>query len=299
MYSSLISFLQDDKIYYVENHSLKNENSLKIDTKVDISVYPDTTAQLVDIVGFSKRLGLKFITVGNISNVIFRDAIYHGVVIHTTRINSISIEGDVCSLACGCNISSAIRKMAERGYGGLEALAGIPGTVGGMICSNAGAFGKEISDFLLDATVLDTDQERIITLSKEDIGFSYRNSMFYDNDRYLILSSRLLFEPTPQNDIRERLLYFREKRNSTQPHNPSLGSVFKRNRDIGAGYYIDRAGLKGMRVGGAMVSPKHAGFIVNVGDATSRDFLLLVGIVKAKVYMEFGIELDTEIKIID
>lgn len=299
MYSSLISFLQDEKIYYVENHSLKKENSLKIDTIVDISVYPTTPQQLIEIVSLSKSKGLKCITVGNISNVIFRDAAYHGVVIHTTRINSISTEENVCSLACGCSVSSAIRKMAENGYGGLEALAGIPGTVGGMICSNAGAFGEEISDFLLDAFVYDIDREMTITLAKEDIGFSYRNSMFYDSENYLILSTRLSFVPTAEKDIRERLLYFREKRNSTQPHNPSLGSVFKRYNGVGAGYYIDRAGLKGMQVGGAMVSPKHAGFIVNVGDATAQDFLVLARTVKEKVYMEFGIELDTEIKIID
>ena len=299
MYSSLISFLQDGKIYFVENHSLKKENSLKIDTVADLSVYPDNAQAFIDVLRFIKTYGIKYTVVGNMSNILFRDSVYHGVVIHTTRMNRFSVNENVLSLNCGCYISSGIRKMAEGGYGGLEALAGIPGTIGGMICSNAGAFGSEISEFLLDVTVFDMFLDSIVTIPRENICFSYRNSMFYSTDRYLILSARLSFEPMSECDIRQRLLFFKEKRNSTQPHEPSLGSVFKRNRNVGAGYYIDKAGLKGRRVGGAMVSPKHAGFIINISDATALDFLELAGIVKEKVYMEFGIELDTEIKIID
>lgn len=299
MYYSLISFLQDEKIHYVENHSLKNENSLKIDTKVDLSVYPSSNLELVEVAKFTRASGFKTVVVGNISNILFRNAVYHGVVIHTRGIKTFSLYDDIATLGCGCSISSAIRQMAEHGYGGLESLAGIPGTIGGMIPSNAGAFGSEISDFLIDTQVFDSIENKFFTFLKEKIGFSYRNSMFYNTDRYIILSSRLQFLPLSKNEINERILSFRQKRNTTQPHQPSLGSVFKRQDNIGAGYYIDRAGLKGMRVGDAVVSPIHAGFIVNVGNATAHDFLSLVERIKEKIYTDFGIALDTEIKIID
>ncbi len=299
MYSPLVSFLQDEKIHFVKNHSLKQENTAKIDTVADLSVYPSTVNELLEVYRIVKSLGVKYVTVGNMSNIIFRKSEYYGVVIHTTRLNNYLIDENICSLLSGCYLSTAIRKMRECGYGGAEALVGIPGTVGGMICSNAGAFDLEISDILLDTEIYDTWEDRTIRLTRDKLGFSYRNSMFYNTDRFLILNARISLEPTEASVIEERIALFREKRKNTQPNEPSLGSVFKRVNGIGAGYYIDRAGLKGTRIGGAMVSPQHAGFIVNMGNATAEDFLLLVSIVKEKVYSEFGIHLDTEIKIID
>ena len=180
----------------------------------------------------------------------------------------------------------------------MEGLFGIPGTVGGMVRQNAGAFGYEISDRFKCATCYHPYTQSISNYSKDDMQFSYRDSILRNNSAILLNATFELIEKK-RNDILAEIAEYKERRVTTQPlEYPSLGSIFKRYNGISAGYYIDRAGLKGHCIGGACVSSKHAGFIVNKGGATAEDYLKLIEYVKDKVYSVFGIELEEEIEVI-
>ena len=232
------------------------------------------------------------------TNLLIKNGYYNGVIVKTDKLLTKSLAENRIKLSCGTRISSVIRSMASAGLGAMEGLSGIPGTVGGMVKQNAGAFGYEISDRFVSAECYLTNEGRRVTFSKTDMSFSYRNSVLSDQN-IVLLSATFELLAINTEEILERIRAFSKIRRATQPiEYPSLGSVFKRCNDQSAGFYIDRAGLKGAFVGGAEVSVKHAGFIVNRGGATANDFLKLIDKVKTKVYADFGIELEEEIEII-
>lgn len=232
------------------------------------------------------------------TNLLIKDGMYQGVVIKTDKISATSSTENVVSCSCGIKMSRIIRSMASLGLGGMEGLFGIPGTVGGMVKQNAGAFGYEISDRFVSAVCYYPDVGSIVTHYRNDMHFAYRSSVLSKSSAVLI-SATFDFVPTFQETILGKIRDFQATRREKQPlEYPSLGSVFKRHSGHSAGYYIDRSGLKGVSVGGAEISEKHAGFIINRGGATACDYLKLIDMAKEKVYADFGIELEEEIEII-
>ena len=299
MYNRLISLLQEGKIDYEENCSLKSKSSIKIDTQIALLVMPNTISQLVALIRYLSHNAIKHLILGGMSNVLFKNPIYDGVVVITSKINIKTRAENICTVECGSRISSVIRLMAENEYGGGEGLYHIPGTIGGMISSNAGAYGFEISSLLLECSLLNKDDGKIIKLSRAEMGFGYRHCKMLDAGKFVLLDATLSFLPSRSSDVYTRIKELGEMRRKTQPLEPSLGSIFKRINGTSAGYYIERCGLKGIRIGGAEISSKHAGFIINRGDACSDDVLRLIELCRASVYRYFGLSLETEIKIIE
>jgi UDP-N-acetylmuramate dehydrogenase len=273
-------------------------SSVRISTLARAVVYPDSEEKLVAILKTLKEADVPYVVVGRMSNVLFKNGAYDGVIIKTTKFNTNYVAEDKVTFLCGANLNRVIRLLAEKNLGGMEGLCGIPGTVGGMVKQNAGAFGYEIADRFTEAICYCVKTNSMRIMSKADMEFSYRDSILKREELILLNAT---FEPVYK--AREQILAeidsYKEKRILTQPiEYPSLGSVFKRNLGVGAGYYIDKVGLKGYSVGGARVSEKHAGFIVNGGGATADDYLKLIDCIKQRVYAVFGIELKEEVEII-
>ena len=260
-------------------------------------VYPDTREKLVEILSYLHGQQTPYKVIGGMTNLLVKNGVYNGVIIKTDKLRAKSLAETELTLLCGARMGHIIRSMASLGLGGMEGLAGIPGTVGGMVRQNAGAFGYETADRFIEAECYLVGKKKIVTLSKEDMCFTYRSSVLSDST--VLLSATFDLIPCPSECILDRIYDIQRKRRASQPLEfPSLGSTFKRCKGQSAGYYVDRAGLKGASVGGAEVSEKHAGFIINKGGATADDFLRLIELVKERVYAEFGIELEEEIEII-
>ena len=260
--------------------------------------YPDDEEKLISLISILDEQDVPYILVGGMSNILLKSSIYNGVIIKTDKMASKNEAENIVTLGCGVRTAAAIQSMAQKGFGGMEGLTGIPGTVGGMVKQNAGAFGYEISDRFKHAVCYIPQQRKVVRLSKDEMQFSYRFSMLAEN-KAVLLSSTFEFIPKEREEILISIRDFRKQRSESQPVEfPSLGSTFKRYNGVSAGFYIDRAGLKGFSIGGAAVSEKHAGFIINTGCATADDYLRLIDYVKNKVYAVFGIELTEEIEII-
>lgn len=242
--------------------------------------------------------GIPHVLLGGMSNVLFKTKTYNGVVVKTTKIKSKNEAESRVALLCGDRMSRIAFEIAERDLGGFEGLVGIPGTVGGMVRQNAGAFGYEISDRFIEAICYIPTTRTVRKYTRSDMCFSYRYSVLI-TDGAILLSATFDAVCKKRADILSEIDTYRARRLATQPTDmPSLGSTFKRHDGVSAGFYIDRAGLKGYSIGGARISEKHAGFIVNVGNATSDDYLKLIDYTKERVYSVFGIILREEIEII-
>ena len=273
-------------------------SSVGISTVARAVAYPDSEQRLVTLVRQLIKNEIPFYTLGRMSNVLFKNNVYDGVIIRTTKIKGKIRAESKITLSCGESLCGAIAHMSRFDMGGLEGLFGIPGTVGGMVRQNAGAFGYEVKDRFVLARCYFPDTGDIAELSPRDMEFTYRGSIL-SRKGAILLCATFDFIYKKRDEILRKIREYRDKRLLTQPlDKPSLGSVFKRHQGVGAGYYIDKLGLKGFSIGGACVSDKHAGFIINTGGATADDYLKLVDYVKSAVYSAFGIELEEEIEII-
>ena len=271
---------------------------MKISSFAKAAAYPESNEKLVELIAALDENRVPFITVGKMSNVLFKNKMFDGVIVITSKNKTKNVAENYVTLSCGCSLSEIARQMAKCNLGGFEGLYGIPGTVGGMVRQNAGAFGYEVSDRFLSALCYVRSEKALRHFEKSDMLFSYRDSILSDKD-IILLSATFSLLTKSHSDIFAEIKSYSEKRRGTQPSEPSLGSVFKRHNGISAGYYIDKAGLKGFSIGGAKISEKHAGFIINTGEAVAVDFLALVQFIKDKVYTEFGIELKEEFEIIE
>ncbi len=298
MIDELFINLDEKDVKYDRNIPISRISSVKIGAEAEVIVHPSTIDELIFVLSLCERLKIKYKTVGNMTNLLPTDTPFCGVLISTVALNRFEITDNVIRCECGCSFSSLILRLARLGLGGAEPLFGIPGTVGGMLYQNAGAFGVEISDYVISALVYSPKRATTIRLSRDEMSFSYRRSRF-SSEELIILEASFIFIEKDCDRILSDVKKIREKRNASQPHTlPSLGSVFKRVGGTSAAYYIDKAGLKGYSINGAAVSEKHAGFIVNIGGARSADFLALVEHIKSVVFSKFGIELECEIEIL-
>lgn len=293
------SFINKNSYEYYENASLTNYNTYRINVVCNYLIFPKNTDELIDLLKFLKKNNYKFLILGNGSNVIFKNEFYDGVVIRLDRLNKVITDGNLVRVEAGCLLPKLSMDMSMKGLSGLEFASGIPGFIGASVAMNAGAYKKAFSDIVLSVDVINPDGE-IITMSNSEIDFDYRDSFFKSNKDYIIVSVLLQLENKDPKEILEKISRRRVKRIESQPLNfPSAGSVFRNPEGYSAGALIEQCGLKNYRIGGAVVSEKHANFIINVGGATGKDIIMLIDLVREKVKEKFNIELILEQIIID
>lgn len=262
--------------------------------------FPQNGEQLVLLMEFARQAGVRPLLMGNGSNLLAPDGGLNRLVVKTTAMEHMEAgaEGTLTAEA-GASLSRLAGFACRMGLSGLEFVNGIPGTLGGAVCMNAGAYGKQIGDVISSVTVL-FPEEGIRTLVPEELHFAYRHSLLTEHSEAVILRAVLHLSAGEQEAIQSAMQDLMEKRRERQPlEYPSAGSTFKRPAGGYAGALIERCGLKGLTVGGAQVSEKHAGFIINRGGATCADVTELIRQVQERVFDQTGVRLEPEVCIVD
>ena len=297
--TGLYEILNNLKIENYKNYKLSELSSFRIGGNAALVVFPKSQAELIEALSESKKRNIKFEIVGNGSNILFSDNGYEGVIIVTKKITFLDICNEYINVACGNKLSSISKIAKDNSLSGMEFGFGIPGTLGGAITMNAGAYGQEISNVVISTVAYDIEKNEIIELKGIDHKFSYRHSIYSENKNLVCLFAKLKLFPAKKEEIELKMKQNTESRKKSQPLDmPSCGSYFKRPEGFFAAKLIDDCGLKGFSVGGAQVSPKHAGFIVNTGNATSDDVLELAEKIRDTVIDKFGVCLENEVKYI-
>lgn len=269
----------------------------KLGGSADVLVIPKTNEEAAFAVSYAYENDIPLLLLGNGSNMVVRDGGVRGIVLHLSQLNAIKINGDSVYAEGGANIFDVSKQASEAMLTGFEFACGIPGSVGGAMAMNAGAYGGEIKDIIVQATVL-TKEGKLTTLSKEELELGYRQSIITKKG-YYVLSADFKLPEGNQAEINAKVKDLTFQRTSKQPLEfPSAGSVFKRPPGYFAGKLIQDSGLQGKGFGGAEVSTKHAGFIVNKDKATASDYIKTIEMVKAEVLKNFGVELELEVKIV-
>ena len=280
--------------------SMADYTTMKVGGIASLVAFVTSSEQLVKSVREAANLNVRFAIIGNGSNVVFSDKGFHGLVIVTTGMRSYSIEETIIKADCGVSITRLAAEAQRSGLSGLEFAYGIPGTVGGGVYMNAGAYGGSLSDVVISSICFDTKNQTIRKIDLEEHEFSYRHSIYTKNDNLIILAAMLELAHGNPGEIADQMNQHLRARKEKQPLEfPSAGSVFKRPIGYYAGELIEKSGLKGCRIGGAEVSQKHAGFIINRGGATASDIKQLVEHIKNTVYRNYSVELDCEIKFVE
>lgn len=283
------------------NEPMSAHTSLRIGGAAQVLAFPEDVVSLRNLLIMAKEKGIGVFILGAGTNLLVRDSGIRGIVISLKALRRIELIKDTrfgvtLFVEAGVPLSGFINFAKENGYSGIEALAGIPGTLGGAIYMNAGSFGMELKDVLAGIAVMDMNG-RIAILEKDKLKFSYRGSDIPQDS--VILSANIVLKKDSPRDVEKRIKGFLKKRMDTQPlGEPSAGCVFKNPQGDSAGRLIDMAGCKGMRIGDVEVSRLHGNFFINRGMATSEEFIKLMEVVKAKVKGHSGITLEPEIKII-
>lgn len=252
---------------------------------------PDSTERAIELLRGTDSP----VVLGGGSNILAADGGVSAPVIRTVKLNRIEIDGATVRAGCGAALPELARAVCKRGLAGLEWGGGIPGSVGGAVVMNAGAYGGEMSRVVTEALVFDGRE----AVTVRDFDFGYRHSIFLDNPLWTVLEVTVKLTEDEPEAIAARMEELREKRNGKQPVNlPSAGSFFKRPPGDFAAGLIERCGLKGASAGGAQVSKKHSGFIVNTGGATCEDVLRLAALVRDTVFRQTGVELEPEVRLL-
>ena len=285
-------------IPFRENEPLAAHCTFKIGGPAQLFVQPQTEQQLCSAAALCKEQAVRYYLLGNGSNILFADEGFAGVVIDISALGSdIAVEGNMLTAGAGVRLVALCRAALEHGLSGLEFAYGIPGTVGGAVYMNAGAYGGEMKDVLTVVRYL-TAEGKVVQASAAELDLSYRHSIFEENGG-CILSAQFALQPGNAADIRAKMDELMAKRVDKQPlDKPSAGSTFKRPAGAFAAALIDQCGLRGFRHGGAAVSDKHCGFVVNLGGATCADVLALCDEVRAIVKEKTGYELEKEIRVV-
>ncbi len=275
---------------------MKKHTSFKIGGPADFFIIIESVEELKAVLKFAKELDIPVTCIGNGSNLLIKDNGIRGLTIKLD-FKDLTINEDEIEAGAGVPIPVLARKAYENGLSGLEFASGIPGTLGGAIKINAGAYGGEFKDVVDFTTYLDNNLQ-IHTVSNEDQNFSYRNSRFNNTDD-IIISAKMKLKKENKDIIKAKMDELSAKRKDKQPINfPNAGSVFKRKNEYIAAEVIDKCGLKGYNIGDAYISDLHAGFIVNKGNATAQDVIQLIEYIKNTVHEKYNINLELEIKVI-
>ncbi len=276
---------------------MKKHTTFRVGGPADVLVQPDETA-LAAILALCRQYHVPYSFIGNGSNLLVGDKGIRGVVIEMTDpMGNIEVDGTKITAQAGAMLSKIANTAASNGLGGMEFAAGIPGSVGGAVVMNAGAYGGEMKDIIEKVYVLDENGAQL-ELGRDALDFGYRHSCIPEK-KYIVTKVVLELVPRNEAEIRSEMKELNEKRAEKQPlQYPSAGSTFKRPEGYFAGKLIMDAGLRGYQVGGAQVSEKHCGFVINKGDATAADICQLMRDISDKVQAQFGVVLEPEVKMI-
>lgn len=298
MKRELLDFLKMNEVEYKENLQFSNFSSVKIGGIATVVIFPDTEEKIINTIDFLRKNKFDYKVIGRLTNLLISNNIEDIIFVKTDKLRGVYVFEKKIRLYAGERTNALTSFFAKKGIASFCGLSGIPGSIGGMIASNAGAFGTEISDIIETAVAYSPNEKALKLLNKEAMSFGYRKSVFQNSDLVLLYADFRVIEDTEDTIVR-RNSEIRSKRLSTQPLSyPSLGSIFKRPNGDFAARLIDKSGLKGFSIGDAEVSEKHAGFIINKGNATFEDFRAVVEYVKQIVYEKYGILLEEEIETI-
>ena len=309
-----IDFVKDEKIQNISTYHNKGH--------VKCVFYPKNSKQLIFLYNLFSINKIPFKVIGNGSNILISPKGKNYFYISTKNMRHyIRFNKNYCTINCSCPISFVYQKCLANSLSGFENIAGIPGTIGGAIKMNAGAYGGEMKDIVVSTKCIELkkenkgtrisnigdieiteppeniDESNIVTLENNEQNFSYRNSVFSDK-KYIILETKLQLPYGTKSEIQEKMDEYSKARKEKQPDLPSAGSTFKRGEDYITAKLIDECGLKGYKIGGAQVSEKHAGFIVNTGNATAKDIIDLINYVKKVVHEKTGKDIELEIEVL-
>lgn len=297
-YSKLYNLCNEIGCEYSTDVLLKDYTSFKIGGNADVMVFPDTVSRLSAVFSFAKNESLPVLVIGKGSNMLVDDDGFKGVVINTCRLDKIElIDDETIYCQSGASLSKLCRFALEHSLTGLEFAFGIPGTAGGAAYMNAGAYGGEMKDILVSCEHILSDGIGA-KFNAEELNLRYRHSVYSDSDM-IITALILKLKKGDKAEIKAKMDELMSKRRDKQPlEYPSAGSTFKRPEGYFAGALIEQCGLKGFTVGGAQVSEKHAGFVINIGSATAADVCAVVKHCQQTVFEKVGVMLEPEIKII-
>lgn len=282
----------------LEKEPMSEHTTFRIGGPADILAVPDTIEKAAAIIRICREQQYPYYVLGNGSNLLVSDQGYRGLILQLYRnLSEITVEGEEITVQAGAMLSVIAKKALAGSLTGFEFASGIPGTIGGAAVMNAGAYGGEMKDVLVSVTVL-TKENEIRTVPAEELQLSYRHSVIPEKE-WIVLGAKLRLQKGDEEQIRSRMEELKEQRVTKQPlEYPSAGSTFKRPGGYFAGKLIMDAGLRGFTVGGAQVSEKHCGFVVNRGGATAADVRQLMNEVSAVVKEKFGVTLEPEVKML-
>ena len=285
----------EGKLTFEREKPLSSCSTFRIGGPVEYAVYPKSVEALSEVFRAAKDEGVPVRVVGNASNILFPDEGVRGAIVFTTALTGTRFSGGVLTAFSGEGVTGLAVKAQKKGYSGIEFLYGIPGSVGGAVYMNAGAYEHSIDEVLVSSSYFDPSSEAVGSFKGAEHEFSYRHSV-YAGTGLVILGAVLKLTKDDPGAIRERMEAYMTARKSKQPlEYPSAGSVFKRYPGYFTAKLIDEAGLKGYTVGGAQVSLKHAGFIINIGGATSSDVKTLVAHIQNEIFLRHGIRIEREV----
>lgn len=293
---SLINIAGEDNVKIDED--MKKHTTFKAGGKAAFLVTPDSEEKVKELIRFFKENEIANYIIGNGSNLLVRDEGFDGVILEIgSKLSEVVVNENKITAQAGALLSKTANQAYKSGLAGMEFASGIPGSVGGGVAMDAGAYGGELKDIVETVTMCDENGEEI-TLTVDEMDFSYRHSIVQDKN-YIVLSATFALTPKEPEKILEIMNDLNQRRRDKQPlEYPSAGSTFKRPEGYFAGKLIQDAGLKGYSVGGACVSEKHSGFVINKGGATATDIITLIGDVQKIVKEKFGVELEPEVKIL-
>ena len=282
----------------LENENMANHTTFKCGGNASLYIAPNSTDELVKVLEVLRNENYPYMVIGNGSNLLVKDSGYDGAIVEVDKkISEIDVRGEEMVVEAGAKLSKVATIAMENDLAGFEFAHGIPGNMGGAVVMNAGAYGGEMKDVLKWVKVVDQNGE-VKTLENEELELGYRTSRVM-KEKMIVLEACIKLELGVMGDIAEVMALLMSKRKASQPlEYPSAGSTFKRPEGYFAGKLVQDAGMKGYRVGDAMVSDKHSGFVINCGNATATEVIQVIKDVQDKVKEDFGVDLEPEVRII-
>lgn len=296
-YKGLEEILSKDSIKY--NEPMKKHTTMKVGGLCDCMVEPSSIEEIQKVLEYVKENNIKYYIIGNGSNLLVKDEGVHALIIKiANKFSGFEVNGEYIKAYSGCSVPKLSQIAKENSLSGLEFACGIPGSVGGGIRMNAGAYGSEMVNVVEKVGFLD-ENGNLKEIDGKDAHFTYRHSMFVDNPQYVVVYAIYKLQKGNKDEISKIMEENMNSRKQKQPiEYPNFGSVFKRPEGYFVGKLVDDCGLKGYKIGEAQVSTKHSGFMINAGDATCKDVLDLIEYVKEKVYEKFNVKLQEEVVIL-
>lgn len=285
---------ESDRILY--NEPMKNHTTVKVGGVADIVVLPKNVEEIKALLDFAKKNNIPYYVIGCGSNLIVTDEEVHALIIKiTNKFGRVYVNGNIVTADAGASMPYVSITAKRNLLSGFEFACGIPGTIGGGVRMNAGAYGCEIKDIFLQATYVDLDGN-IKTINKDEMEFGYRYTFFSNHPEFVIISAKFVLNEGNMSEIEAKMNENSLARRTKQPlEYPNFGSVFKRPEGYFVGKLVSDAGLRGYQIGGAQVSTKHTGFIVNTGNATCKDIVDLIHHIQKVVFEKFGVTLESEV----